>query len=124
MGYFDNIDWKTIKKDLQKGIEKGAVALKQGALVVQKRAGELSEEGKRQYKIMALKSKMHGAIADLGARVYALMRTGSKNPALDARLKDQVVQLKKMDAQIAALEKPKPVARKKRQTAQRKRKAQ
>ncbi len=105
MNYFDTIDWNGIKKDLQKGLEKGMVAVKKGAIVVKKKAGELSDEGSRQYKAMALKTKVHTAVSDLGARVYALMGSRVKNPALDARVKDIVVQIKKLDAQIAGLEK-------------------
>lgn len=104
MGFINTIDWDRIKTDLQKGLDKGAVAVRKGAIVAQKKAGELTEEGKRQYRIMVLKSKVHTAVSDLGARVYALMSSRGKNLSTDARVKDMVVQIKKMDAQIAALE--------------------
>ena len=48
MGYFESIDWDGIKKDLQKGMEKGMAAMKKGAIVAQKTAGDLTDEGKRQ----------------------------------------------------------------------------
>jgi len=105
MNYFENIDWKNIKKDLQKGMEKGMAAMKKGAIVAQRKAGDLTEEGKRQYKILALKTKMHEGVTDLGARVYALMGSRAKNPALDAQVKNIVAQIKKLDEQIADLEK-------------------
>lgn len=105
MSYFENINWETIKKDLQKGLEKGMVAVKKGAVVVQKKAGELTEEGKRQYTVFALKAKIHQGISDLGARVYALMGSRVKNPSIDAKVRDIVSQLKKLDAQLGALEK-------------------
>jgi len=38
MDYLDSIDWKEIKKDLQKGMEKGMAAMKKGAIVAQKKA--------------------------------------------------------------------------------------
>jgi hypothetical protein len=114
MGYFESIDWEGIKKDLQKGLEKGMAAMKKGAIVAQKKAGDLTDEGKRQYKILTLKSKVHEAVADLGARVYALMGSRSKNPALDPQVKSIAAQIKKLDAQIAALErKPRPAGTKK-----------
>jgi len=114
MGYFDSIDWDGIKKDLQKGMEKGMAAMKKGAIVAQKKAGDLSDEGKRQYKIFSLKTKVHEAVADLGARVYALMGSRSKNPALDPQVKSIVAQIKKLDAQIADLEnEPRPARKKK-----------
>jgi len=67
--------------------------VKRGAIVAQKKAGELTEEGKRQYKISALKTKVHGGISGLGARVYALTGSRTKNPALDAKVKDLVAQI-------------------------------
>ncbi len=105
MGYFESINWEGIKKDLQKGMEKGMAAMKKGAIVAQKTAGELTDEGKRQYKILTLKAKVHEGVTDLGARVYALMGSRVKNPALDPQVKDIVAQIKKLDAQIADLEK-------------------
>jgi hypothetical protein len=104
MSYFEKMDWDTIKRDLQKGLEKGMVAVKKGAIVAQKKAGELSDEGKRQYKLFTLKTKVHQGFSDLGAQVYALMGTRTKNPSLDAKVRDLVSQLKKLEAQIGALE--------------------
>lgn len=113
MSYFESIDWKGIKKDLQKGMEKGMAAMKKGAIVAQKKAGELTDEGKRQYKVISLKAKVHEGITDLGARVYALMGTRVKNPALDAQVKAIVAQIKKLDAQIALVERgPRSAAKK------------
>jgi hypothetical protein len=48
---------------------------------------------------------VHEAVSDLGARVYALMGSRVKNPALDPQVKNIVAQIKKLDAQIASLEK-------------------
>ena len=104
MGYFESIDWDGIKKDLQKGMEQGMAAMKKGAIVAQKTAGDLTDEGKRQYKIFTLKTKVHEGVTDLGARVYALMGSKVKNPALDPQVKDIVAKIKKLDAQIAELE--------------------
>jgi hypothetical protein len=114
MGYFESIDWEGIKKDLQTGMEKGMAAMKKGVVVAQKKAEDLTEEGKRQYNIFVLKTKVHEGISDLGARVYELMGSRKKNPALDAKVKGIVLQIKKLDAQIAALEKePRPTVKKK-----------
>ncbi len=108
MGYLENINWDSIKKDLQKGLEKGMAAVQKGAIVAKKKAGELTEEGKRQYRILTLKAKVHEAISDLGARVYALLRSAkTKNPALDARVKEILSNIRKLETQIAAAEKKK-----------------
>ena len=113
MGYLETIKWDKVKKDLQKGFEQGMVAVKKGAISVKKKAGELSEESKRQYKVFTLKTKLHEGISDLGARVYSLMGTRAKNPALDAKVRDLVSQLKKIEAQVASLEKKTGTAAKK-----------
>ncbi|HUI68260.1 MAG TPA: hypothetical protein VL087_08620 [Nitrospirota bacterium] len=122
MGYLEIINWETIKKDLQEGLEKGKAAMKQGAIVVQKKAEELTEEGKRQYKVLTLKARIHEAITDLGAKVYAIMSsTKVKNPAHDTGVKDVMVRIKDLEEQISILEgkgntarpKARPKARKK-----------
>jgi hypothetical protein len=105
MGYLESINWDVIKKDLQQGLEKGMAAMKKGAIVVQKKAEDLTEEGKRQYKVLTLKAKIHEAITDLGAKAYAIMSgTKSKNPALDAGVKDIMARIKDLETQIAILE--------------------
>jgi hypothetical protein len=105
MGYLESINWEMIKKDLQKGLEKGMAAMKRGAIVVQKKAEELTEEGKRQYKVLTLKARVHDAISDLGAKVYAVMSgPRAKNPALDAGVKDLMTRIQDLEAQIAILE--------------------
>ncbi|HUI68777.1 MAG TPA: hypothetical protein VL087_11295 [Nitrospirota bacterium] len=122
MSYMESINWEMIKKDLQEGLEKGMAAMKQGAIVVQKKAEELTEEGMRQYKVLTLKTRIHEAITDLGAKVYALMSgTKVKNPARDTGVKDVVVRIKDLEEQISILEgrgsaarpKARPKARKK-----------
>jgi ABC-type glutathione transport system ATPase component len=122
MGYLESISWETIKKDLQEGLEKGVAAMKQGAIVMQKKAEELTEEGRRQYKVLTLKARIHEAITDLGAKAYVIMSsTKGKNPALDNGVKDIMVRIKDIEEQISILEgkgsvappKARPKARKK-----------
>jgi prefoldin subunit 5 len=118
MGYLESINWDEIKKDLQAGLEKGMAAMKKGAIVAKKKAGELTEEGKKQYKILTLKARVHEAVTDLGARVYALMKgSKAKNPALDARVKDILANIKKLEAQIAAVDRKATPRKKARKTA-------
>lgn len=122
MDYLESIKWEMIKKDLQEGLEKGIAVMKQGAIVVQKKAEELTEEGKRQYKVLTLKARIHEAITDLGAKVYVLMSSPkAKNPALNTGVKDVMVRIKDLEEQISILEgkgsaarpKARPKARKK-----------
>ncbi len=72
----------------------------------QERVGELSEEGMRHYKLIALKTKMHNGLSDLGARVFSLVTAeGWENPSEDAKVKDITTQLKRYEAEIFLLEK-------------------
>ena len=54
MGYWDKADWQSIKKDIQKGWKEGVAVVKEGSIVAKKKAGELTDEGKRRYKIFEL----------------------------------------------------------------------
>ena len=106
MSYLNRMEWTELRADLQTGFREGIVALKNGAMVARKRAADLTEEGIRQYKLIALKTKMHNGFSDLGARVYSLVAAKSgKNPAADAKVKDITAQLKRYEAEIAVLEK-------------------
>jgi hypothetical protein len=80
------------------------VAVNKETIVAQKNAGELSDGGKRQYKLFALKTKVHTGFSDFGARVYTLMGTRTKNPSLDAKARNIVSRLKKIETQIGTLE--------------------
>lgn len=111
-------DWDAIKKDLEKGLKDGLALVKEGAKVVGEKAGELTVEGKRQYKVVELKTKTQKALWDLGSRVYDLMGSRAKNPATDAKVKEIVAQVRKYEGQLAALggktaAKPKKAAKKK-----------
>jgi hypothetical protein len=105
MAYIGTIDWKKLKSDVGRGLEKGMVAAKKGAIVAGKKAEELTDEGRRQVRIMVLKSKVHNGISELGARVYALTGRRSRNPMLDAKVKDMVTKIRKYEAEITSLEK-------------------
>ncbi|MGC1456439.1 MAG: hypothetical protein WA946_14745 [Nitrospirota bacterium] len=105
MGYLEGFNWNEIKKEVQQGLEKSMAAVKQGAVEVQKKAGELTKEGKRQYKVFTLKARIHEAITDLGAKTYVLMSSAkAKNPALNAGVKETMARIKDLEAQIGILE--------------------
>lgn len=105
MGYLDNLNWEKIKKELQNEMEKGLAVVKNGVTEIQKKAEEITEEGKRQYKMMSAKVRIQNAMRDLGARVYMLMSgVRIKNPALDAEVKNITVRIKSLEAELASLE--------------------
>ncbi len=105
MGYLEGFNWNKIKKDVQQGLEKSMAAVKQGAVEMQKKAGELTKEKKRQYKVLTLKTRIHEAITDLGAKTYVLISSAkAKNPALNAGVKEIMARIKDLEAQIGILE--------------------
>ena len=105
MGYLDNVNWEKIKKELQTELEKGLAVLKNGVIVIQKKAEELTEEGKRQYKMLTTKARIHDEMRDLGAKVYILMRNARvRNPALNPEVKVITARIKSLEAELAKLE--------------------
>jgi hypothetical protein len=104
-----------IKKDVKKGFEEGLAAVKKGASVVSAKMSELTEEGKRQYKMLNLKLKIQSRMTELGGRTYDLLNK-KQNLETDRKIKAVVVKIKKLEAQLRKLEavkKTKTVATKK-----------
>lgn len=109
-GLFDKI-----KKDVKKGIEEGIAVVKEGASVVSGKMGELTTEGKRQYKMYDLKSKIQSQMTLLGGRVYDVLES-KKSPTADSKVTAVYVKIKNLEAQLAKFEGvkgKKPIAPKK-----------
>lgn len=104
--------WNKVKADIQKGIKEGVGLLKEGVSAVKEKAGELTEEGKKQLKLFELKTKVQKEISELGGRVYDIKAT-AKNPMLDGKVKAIISRIKKLETQIVNFEKPKKEATKK-----------
>jgi hypothetical protein len=97
-GLFDKI-----KKDVRKGIEEGIAVVKEGASVVSEKMGELTAEGKRQYKMFDLRSKIQSQMTVLGGRVYDVLES-KKNPATDGKVKGVFGKIKKLEEQLSRIE--------------------
>jgi hypothetical protein len=95
--------WSKVKKDLQKGVDEGLAFVKEGAAVVMKKAGELTDEGKKRYALYELKSKVQKEISELGGQVYDLS-SKIKNPMLDSKVKDIIARIKRLESQILQTE--------------------
>jgi hypothetical protein len=100
------IGWAKIKKDIRKGARDGYIATMEGVLIAKKKAGELTVEGKKRYKVLELKTRIHKIMHDLGSRVYELMGPSgrTKSPVSDKGVKEMVAQIRGYEAQIAVLE--------------------
>ena len=92
-----------IKKDVKNGFEEGLAAVKQGASVVSTKMSELTEEGKRQYQMLDLKSKIHSQMTELGGKTYDVLNK-KQNPETDRKIKAIVIKIKKLEAQLHKLE--------------------
>ena len=92
-----------IKKDVKKGIEEGIAVVKEGASVVSEKMGELTAEGKRQYKMFDLKMKIQSQMTALGGRAYDVLDS-KKSPAADSKVKAVFAKIKKLEEQLRKLE--------------------
>lgn len=92
-----------IKRDVKKGIEEGIAAVREGATVVSEKMGDLTAEGKRQYKMFDLKSKIQSQMTELGGRAYDLLDS-KKSPAADSKIKAVFMKIKKLEEQLCKLE--------------------
>ena len=97
-GLFDKI-----KKDVKKGIEDGIAVVKVGASVVSGKIGELTAEGKRQYKMFDLKMKIQNQMTALGGRAYDVLDS-KKSPAADGTVKAVFAKIKKLEEQLRKIE--------------------
>ena len=97
-GLFDEI-----KKDMKKGFKEGIAAVVQGASVVSARMSELTAEGKRQYKMLALQLKIQTQMTELGGRTYDVLNK-KQSPEMDRKIKAVFVKIKKLEAQLHKLE--------------------
>ena len=81
-------------------MEKSIAAVKQGAVIEQNKAGELTKKRKRQYTVLKLKARIHEAFIDLGAKTYVLMScANAKNPAIDVWVKEIMARIQDLEAQ-------------------------
>lgn len=92
-----------IKTNLKKGMEEGLAVLKEGANVVSVKVNELSEEGKRQYKIFNMTLKIQDQIKELGGMTYTAL-DGTKSVDEDKKIKAAFTKIKKLEWQLKKLE--------------------
>ena len=95
--------WEKIRKDVRKGFQDGLAVIREGAVAVKEKAEELTEEGKRQYQLFELKTKVQKEVTELGGKVYGLI-CAEKDPVADSKVKASVSKIKKLETRIAKLE--------------------
>jgi hypothetical protein len=91
-----------IKKDVKKGWEEGLASVMQGANVVSVKMNELSEEGKRQYKLFNLHVKIKDQMNELGEIACAVLKS-DKSLDEDKKIKAAFTKIKKLEWQLSKL---------------------
>jgi len=107
----------TMAKDLKGEIE----PVIKGFKAAQKKAAELTEQGKKGLRIFEIKAKIQREFVELGARIYELSAK-VKNPMPDKKVAAIVSRIKKLEAQIISLETKKKTAPKKKAVQQKSKK--
>lgn len=92
-----------LRQDLERGIREGVEAVREGTTYMRRRAGELTEEGKRQYRIYGLKKQVQREISEIGGRVYELSGQET-NPLLDRKVTSAIARVRKLERELRRLE--------------------
>jgi len=100
--------FEKIKINLKTGMEEGIAALKESANAVSLKMNELSEEGKRQYKIFNLTMKIQDQIKELGSMTYAVLDS-MKSVDESKKIKTSFTKIKKLEWQLNKIEGEKKV---------------
>ncbi len=111
--------WENVKKDLEKAWGEGIAAVKDGSRFAARKVDQLTQEGKKRYKVFDLKTDIHREIGELGGLIYGL-KDSEKNPLEDRRVKARIKKIDKLQARVAKLEGPGAVKKPKRKTVRKK----
>jgi len=92
-----------IKKDIKKGLDQGVAAVMQGASVISLKMNELSDEGKKQYKIFDMTVKIRDHVNDLGDIAYTVLKSG-KSLDESKKIKAAFARIEKLEWQLDKIE--------------------
>jgi hypothetical protein len=109
------MDLNKLRKDIEEGIKQGIVIVEKGVALVKVKAGELTEEGKKQYRMYELKTKMQKEVSVLGAKVCQLSAAGAIKPVHEdvRKIIARIDKLQTSLAKLAPVAAKKPAAKKK-----------
>jgi hypothetical protein len=94
--------WENAKKDFQQSLKESVHLLKEKAIIIKEKADELTEEGKKRYKIFDIQMRIQKEVGELGGRIYDLS-SRSGNPLLDRKVKTLIARIKKLESLITKL---------------------
>ena len=96
-------------KEIEDGVKQSINAVKARVTLVVEKADELTEEGKKQYRLYELKHKRQGQFSDLGEKLHGLV-AGKKLKIAHRELKTLISSIDKTNTEIAKLEDKTPTA--------------
>ncbi len=96
-------------KEIEDGVKQSINAVKARVTLVVEKADELTEEGKKQYRLYELKHKRQGQFSDLGEKLHKMV-AGKKVKIAHGELKTLLSSIDKTNAEIAKLEDKTPTA--------------
>jgi hypothetical protein len=96
--------WDKIQKDLSKNIKEGLAIVKEGGTIVSKKIEEITEEGKKKYKIFNLNMKVQEEFARLGGQIYDLTVKKSPNPLSNRKVVSILKKINRLETKITKLE--------------------
>jgi protein tyrosine phosphatase len=97
--------FEKLQKDFSRSLKEGLGIVKERGVIVSKRLGELTEEGKRKYDIFSLNMKMQEEFARLGGEVYALSSKKSLNTLTNRKVRSLILKIQRLEKQVSKLEK-------------------
>jgi len=100
--------FEKLKKDMKKGLEEGLTVLMKGANVVSLKMSELSEEGKRQYKMFNLHVKIRDELNRLGDLAYDALKN-MRSLDEDKKIRAAYLKIKKLEWQLGRFESGKKI---------------
>ena len=95
--------WDRVKKDIQRGFKDGIYFVRDGVIVIKKKAKKLTKEGQRKFRLYELQSQVQKEMTELGGRIYDLS-SKKKNPMPDRKVKAISKRIEKLEEKIARLE--------------------
>lgn len=88
--------WERVQKDVSKG-------LRESFEVIKVKASELTDEGRKKYRVYDIKSHIHKHMAELGAALYSVKDTG-KDPFSSTKITRLIKKISSLEEQLGALE--------------------
>ncbi|MBC8412569.1 hypothetical protein H8E50_02705 [bacterium] len=96
--------WDSVQDDMKKNLKEGLDIFKEGSAAVSQKLEQLTDDGKKKYKVFNLNMKVQDEFTELGGQIYDLIQKKSKNPTGNKQVASIIKKIKKLEDEIAQLE--------------------